>query len=187
MMMMIIETVTKSVFQCMVGIAAYYFVLVVSYGFSNIIICIIRIVRDHYIESDELRAYIASNASTSNDTNPTVERDYFLLLRVRNDNVKLVRRIRPRTYVQSIASAKQEEVCTICLEVHPKLHSIETVCGHVFGACCFEQWIVHDPEIQDVSCPNCKQTVHSLTIYRYDQRYPVKSTKKSPTPSSPQT
>ena len=54
-----------------------------------------------------------------------------------------------------------DEQCVICFDTHNKIDSLTTDCNHEFGRACYNNWILtHN------SCPICRQTCKSVTIYK---------------------
>ena len=129
------------------GITAYYIGSIVLVTVTHTCSCIVRIVQDHYTISEEVRIYMNKS---------------------------------PKIYYQTIGSTttavapeggncfttETSEVCSICLNIHPQIHCIKTVCGHEFGHDCFQKWIQSCPTLH-THCPNCRKYVHSMTKYQH--------------------
>lgn len=79
-------------------------------------------------------------------------------------------RIQKHCKIQQMTKTKiqqlQREDCCICLNQHKLTDITTTCCGHTFGKSCFERIIRKTSSSETLSCPLCRSSISSFTVYR---------------------
>ena len=141
---------------------AYYGVIVCASVVSSGCRHMFHLVRAHYVHSEEVLEYmqrVQYSGSQYDNHNPTCDA--------------------PVEYKQVCSAtemtqfARDNPLCSICMDAHPMNACTRTVCGHIFGQTCFSKWTATATTASAsatttshyVRCPNCVQDVTSITTY----------------------
>jgi hypothetical protein len=135
------------VIDILIAIFAYY-TIIVSIVTILSIKNVFHIIRAHYESSDEMVAQTFQRSEEEYRLmySPTICKKHC-------------------TDSDSIQFIHENHICSICLEVHWMHDCIQTVCGHIYGQLCFQEWIKHGRTDKYILCPNCKRSVTSVTEY----------------------
>jgi hypothetical protein len=90
-------------------------------------------------------------------------------LKMEKTRLKMERRFKQtRVLKKSLMEKPIEDCCGICLETHLKKDTVQTSCGHCFGAECYERMLdldgVRTPRKN--ICPMCRTKAPKLTYWR---------------------
>lgn len=189
-------TVICSALALVVGIAAYYTLLLVTV-FAPVIGGILwRVVRGHYDRSEEVRARGATiymdnpmHARRIHGDDSEEEEGRGGEVEAERMDRKAFDRAHDLLYADSAAKSCDKSFyknpynttktieCAICLETHPLRECTQTACGHLFGSPCFRDWAwtcwstaqsKSKPSQPQtcLRCPLCKKNVSAVPDYR---------------------
>jgi hypothetical protein len=97
---------------------------------------------------------------------PNMERVTVVISRGRSPLATLPKKEKLKNNVKVLSKQERELVCddcAICLDVHNKIDTVTTECGHSFGKDCFKQWMKSNG---NKTCPSCRNKCKCLTSYK---------------------
>ena len=169
------------------GMLAYYGVIVCASVVSSGCRHMFHLVRAHYVHSEEVLEYMQRIQNPPSAHGTVRSEDLVVEGRMPSDQYSGSQYDNhnptcdaPVEYKHTCSAtemtqfARDNPLCSICMDAHPMNACTRTVCGHIFGQTCFRKWTAiattaiattATTTSHYVRCPNCTQDVTSITTY----------------------